>query len=68
MEIRKAVRKDFPFYKLYELQDEHVWSYVSCWVILTEAQIREFKDFLDWKLIKEYQHHISTDFKREFGI
>ena len=66
-DLRKAVKEDFPMQKLYEDPETVRWDYVSCWVELTESQLREFKDYLNWYLIKQYYKNLSEDFKREFA-
>ena len=66
--LRKDVRKDFPIQSLYDDPDFAHWDYVSCWVNLTENEIRAFADYVNWKFIKEYQiNGLSEDFKREFA-
>ena len=67
--IRVAVTKDFPFYKLYQLsKGDQIWNYICVWTILTEARIRQFKEYLNLDLVKKCQNHLSEDFKREFNL
>ena len=49
---------------LREDPDKIDWFYHTVWYIMNETQIREFKDYLDWEIVKIYQN-ISKDFKRE---
>lgn len=65
-ELQKMVKDDFPMETLWEDPDSAQWDYVSCWVKLTEDEMREFKDYVHWSLIREYQT-FGEDFKREFG-
>lgn len=42
------------------------WLYLTVWKEMDETFIREFIDYLDWKLVRKYQD-VSEDFRREIG-
>lgn len=42
------------------------WKFVCRWIDLSESFIREFRDYVDWKLIKKHQK-VSKDFLIEMG-
>lgn len=66
-EIREAVAKEITVNVLRSNCDYLNWEYVCSWRKMNESEIREFKDFVHWDLIKVYQlSHLGKDFIREF--
>lgn len=67
-ELREAVAKELTPEVMHSQGVDYLnWDYISCWRKMTEEELRQFKDFVNWNLIKEYQlQYLSDDFRREF--
>lgn len=65
--LREQATKEYSKEKLYQDPDNIQWIYVTCWVSLTEEEMREFSPYLIRDFVKDYQK-CSKDFLREFDL
>lgn len=65
-ELRRAVSEEIKIDLLRTNCDYLNWEYLSCWREMNEDEVREFRDYIRWDLLKNYQlEHLSLDFLRE---